>query len=296
MKEGKSPRKPLIFYYLIVMVVMTLLNAFVFPAMMNMSVTEVGYDSFRKLVDEDKVRTVEIGDNYVAFIAEVETVDGGTREAVFKTGLMDDPGLNDRLYEAGVTYGKVIPTESSPIISFITTWVFPLIFFIAIGSFLMKMMQKKGGGPGAMQFGKSNAKVYVEAQTGKTFDDVAGQDEAKEALKEIVDFLHSPEKYKDIGAQLPKGALLVGPPGTARRCWPRRSRVRRRFPSSRFRAPNLLKCSSAWARPACATCSSRRRRRRPASCSSTKSTPSARAAIPPCPAATTSANRRSISC
>jgi len=216
MKEGKSPKKPLIFYYLIVMVVMTLLNAFVFPAMMNGSVTEVGYDSFRKLVDEGQVRTVEVGDNYVAFIAEVETMDGGTREAVFKTGLMDDPGLNDRLYEAGVTYGKVIPTEASPIVSFLTSWVFPLIFFVAIGSLLMKFMQKRGGGPGAMQFGKSNAKIYVEAQTGKTFDDVAGQDEAKEALKEIVDFLHSPQKYKEIGAQLPKGALLVGPPGTGK--------------------------------------------------------------------------------
>ena len=216
MKEGKNPRKPLIFYYLIVMVVMTLLNAFVFPAMMNRSVTEVGYDTFRKLVDEGSVKTVEVGDDYVAFIADVQTMDGGTQEMVLKTGLMDDPGLNDRLYEAGVVYGKVNPPESSPIISFLTGWVFPLIFFIAIGSLLMRMMQKKGGGPGAMQFGKSNAKVYVEAQTGKTFDDVAGQDEAKEALKEIVDFLHDPQKYKEIGAQLPKGALLVGPPGTGK--------------------------------------------------------------------------------
>jgi len=216
MKEGKNPRKPLIFYYLIVMVVMTLLNAFVFPAMMNISVTEVGYDTFRKLVDEDRVKTVEVGADYVAFIADVETMDGETREMVFKTGLMDDPGLNDRLYEAGVAYGKVNPPEASPIVSFMTSWVFPLIFFIAIGSILMKLMQKKGGGPGAMQFGKSNAKIYVEAQTGKTFDDVAGQDEAKEALKEIVDFLHEPQKYKEIGAQLPKGALLVGPPGTGK--------------------------------------------------------------------------------
>ena len=216
MKEGKNPRKPLIFYYLIVMVVMTLLNAFVFPAMMNRSVTEVGYDTFRKLVDEGSVRTVEVGDTYVAFIADVQTMDGDTQEMVFRTGLMDDPGLNDRLYEAGVVYGKVNPPESSPIISFLTSWVFPLIFFIAIGSLLMRMMQKKSGGPGAMQFGKSNAKIYVEAQTGKTFDDVAGQDEAKEALKEIVDFLHEPQKYKEIGAQLPKGALLVGPPGTGK--------------------------------------------------------------------------------
>ena len=159
MKEGKNPRKPLMFYYLVVMVVMTLLNAFVFPAMMNGSVTEVGYDTFRKLVDESRVKTVEVGDNYVAFIADVETMDGETREAIFKTGLMEDPGLNDRLYEAGVVYGKVIPTEASPIVSFMTSWIFPLIFFSAIGSLLLKFLQKKGGGPGAMQFGKSNAKV-----------------------------------------------------------------------------------------------------------------------------------------
>ncbi|MBQ2956674.1 MAG: ATP-dependent metallopeptidase FtsH/Yme1/Tma family protein, partial [Clostridia bacterium] len=183
MKQGKNPRKPLIFYYLIVMVIMTLLNAFVFPAMMNMSVTEVGYNNFRQLVEDGKVKAVEIGDDYVAFVADVETMDGETREGIFKTGLVDDPGLNDRLYEAGVSYAKVIPTESSPIISFLTSWIFPLIIFIGLGRLLTNMMQKKGGGPGAMQFGKSNAKVYVEAQTGKTFDDVAGQDEAKEALK-----------------------------------------------------------------------------------------------------------------
>jgi len=216
MKQGKSPQKPLIFYYAIVMVIMMLLNAFVFPAMLNIRVTEVGYDTFRQMVDEGKVQQVEVADTYVAFIAEVENMDGETQTAVFKTGLMDDPGLNDRLYEAGVTYGKVIPTENSPFMNFLVSWIFPLILFIGLGNVLLKAIQKKGGGPGAMQFGKSTAKVYVEAQTGKTFDDVAGQDEAKEALKEIVDFLHDPGKYKEIGAQMPKGALLVGPPGTGK--------------------------------------------------------------------------------
>ena len=216
MKQGKSPQKPLIFYYVIVMVVMMLLNAFVFPAMLNIRVTEVGYDTFRQMVDEGKVQQVEVADTYVAFIAEVENMDGETQIAVFKTGLMDDPGLNDRLYEADVTYGKVIPTENSPFMNFLASWIFPLLLFVGLGNVLLKAIQKKGGGPGAMQFGKSTAKVYVEAQTGKTFDDVAGQDEAKEALKEIVDFLHDPGKYKEIGAQMPKGALLVGPPGTGK--------------------------------------------------------------------------------
>ena len=216
MKQGKSPQKPLIFYYAIVMVIMMLLNAFVFPAMLNIRVTEVGYDTFRQMVDEGKVQQVEVADTYVAFIAEVENMDGETQIAVFKTGLMDDPGLNDRLYEADVTYGKVIPTENSPFMNFLASWIFPLLLFIGLGNVLLKAIQKKGGGPGAMQFGKSTAKVYVEAQTGKTFDDVAGQDEAKEALKEIVDFLHDPGKYKEIGAQMPKGALLVGPPGTGK--------------------------------------------------------------------------------
>lgn len=216
MKQGKSPQKPLIFYYVVVMVAMMLLNAFVFPAMLNISVTEVGYDVFRQMIDDGKVREVEVTDSYIAFTAEVDSTDGESQTAIFKTGLMDDTGLNDRLFEAGVTYGKVIPTENSPFISFIVSWVFPLLIFIGLGNVLLKTMQKRGGGPGAMQFGKSNAKVYVEAQTGKTFDDVAGQDEAKDALKEIVDFLHDPGKYKEIGAQMPKGALLVGPPGTGK--------------------------------------------------------------------------------
>ncbi len=216
MKEGKSPQKPFIYYCVVVVLILTVLNATVFPAMMNLSVTEVGYDTFRRMVDEKKVKRVEIGSDYIAYIAEVESMDGTPREGVFKTGLMDDPGLNDRLYEAGVIYGKVIEAESSPLISFLLSWIFPMILFMGMGSLLIRMVQKRAGGPGAMQFGKSNAKVYVEAQTGKTFADVAGQDEAKEALREIVDFLHEPERYKDIGAQLPKGALLVGPPGTGK--------------------------------------------------------------------------------
>ena len=125
MKQGKSPKKPLIFYYVIVMVIMMLLNAFVFPAMMNIHVTEVGYDVFRRMVDDGSVRQVEIADTYIAYIAEVPTMDGGTQTGIFKTGLMDDPGLNDRLYEAGVTYGKVIPTENSPFMNFLMSWIFP---------------------------------------------------------------------------------------------------------------------------------------------------------------------------
>jgi len=216
MKQGKSPQKPLMFYLLIVMVVLTVLNALVFPAMSNLSTIEVSYDKFLTMLADGQVKQVEIGEDFIAFIAEAQTMDGRTREVICKTGVMDDPGLNERLLEAGVIYTKVIPTEGSPIISFLMTWIFPFILFMGLGRLLSNFIQKKSGGPGAMQFGKSNAKVYVEAQTGKTFNDVAGQDEAKEALKEIVDFLHAPQKYKEIGAQLPKGALLVGPPGTGK--------------------------------------------------------------------------------
>jgi len=216
MKEGKSPQRPLMYYLLIVMIVLTLLNTFVFPAMSNMRVIEVGYDQFRSMVDNGKVKQVEINEDYIMFLTEAETMNGSTMDVICKTGLMDDPGLNDRLYAAGVSYGKLIPTEGSPVLSFLMTWILPFVVFMGLGRLLINFMQKKSGGPGAMQFGKSNAKVYVEAQTGKTFADVAGQDEAKEALKEIVDFLHEPQKYKEIGAQLPKGALLVGPPGTGK--------------------------------------------------------------------------------
>ena len=209
--EDKSPKKPLIFYYLIAMVVLMLLNALVFPMLMSTPVTEVGYNDFLNMIANKKVKEVAMEDDQILFSA---TDDNG-QLAIFKTGRWPDDDLTNRLVDSGATFASVIPTQDSPLLSFLTTWVFPILFFIAIGQIMSRMLAKRMGG-NALQFGKSNAKIYVESQTGKNFSDVAGQDEAKEALTEIVDYLHNPGKYKNIGASLPKGALLVGPPGTGK--------------------------------------------------------------------------------
>ena len=209
--DDKSPKRPLIFYYLIAMVVLMLLNALVFPAMLATPVTEVGYNDFLTMIDNKQVKEVAMEEDQILFTATDE--DGQT--AIYKTGRWPDEGLTERLYASGAEFASAIPTQDSPLLSFLTTWVFPILLFVAIGQIMGRMLTKRMGG-NAMQFGKSNAKIYVESQTGKTFADVAGQDEAKDALREIVDFLHNPDKYKSIGASLPKGALLVGPPGTGK--------------------------------------------------------------------------------
>ena len=209
--ENKNPKKPLVFYYLIAMIVLMLLNALVFPSLMTPHVQEVGYSDFLNMIEEKQVEEVAMETDQIIFTAK--TAEG--EPAIYKTGLWPDDNLVDRLHESGARFTAAIPTQASPLLSFVTGWVFPLLFFVLIGQLLGRMMAKRMGG-NVMQFGKSNAKIYVESQTGKTFADVAGQDEAKEALTEIVDFLHNPGKYKEIGASLPKGALLVGPPGTGK--------------------------------------------------------------------------------
>ena len=209
--DDKSPKRPLIFYYLIAMVVLMLLNALVFPAMLATPVTEVGYNDFLTMIDNKQVKEVAMEEDQILFTA----TDENGQTAIYKTGRWPDEGLTERLYASGAEFASAIPTQDSPLLSFLTTWVFPILLFVAIGQIMGRMLTKRIGG-NAMQFGKSNAKIYVESQTGKTFADVAGQDEAKDALREIVDFLHNPDKYKSIGASLPKGALLVGPPGTGK--------------------------------------------------------------------------------
>ncbi|MDD6142888.1 MAG: ATP-dependent zinc metalloprotease FtsH [bacterium] len=209
--DPKKPQKSLAVYYLIAMIVLMLLNALVFPTLMAPHVQEVGYSDFLNMIDQKTVEEVAMESDKIIFTAKNENGE----KAIYKTGLWPDDNLVDRLHTSGAKFTAAIPTQDSPLLSFLTGWVFPLLFFILIGQLLGRMMAKRMGG-NAMQFGKSNAKIYVESQTGKTFADVAGQDEAKEALTEIVDFLHNPAKYKEIGAALPKGALLVGPPGTGK--------------------------------------------------------------------------------
>lgn len=212
-EQPKRPRKSWLYYYAVVMLVTMLLNALVFPSVMERQVKEVGYNEFLSMVDSGQVKQVARDDTQFTFVAENAEGEKG----IYKTGLWPDNTLADRLLAAGVNFTEEIPTQASPILNFITTWVLPIIMFIIIGQLMSRMLAKRMGGAGnAMTFGKSNAKIYAESETGKTFADVAGQEEAKEALKEIVDFLHNPAKYAEIGAVLPKGALLVGPPGTGK--------------------------------------------------------------------------------
>ena len=212
-QESKTPKKPLIFYYLIAMLVLLLLNALVFPSLLSPRVKEVSYDQFLSLVEQKEVKQVAIEDDVILFTVKDEA--GKDGYAYYQTGRIEDADLVNRLKESGAEFSAVIPTQDSALLNFLMTWVFPIILFVALGLLMARMLTKHMGG-NAMSFGKSNAKIYVESQTGKSFADVAGQDEAKDALREIVDFLHNPDKYAAIGASLPKGVLLVGPPGTGK--------------------------------------------------------------------------------
>jgi cell division protease FtsH len=213
MKQLKTPKKSLIYYYAVAMVILLFLNATVFPVLLKKQVIETDYGTFLTKLEAGSVTVVEIRENQIGFIAK----DKAGKEHLYVTGVFNDPELVNRLREAKVKFSKVIPKENSPLVNFLLTWILPYVLFIGLGQLLAgRMMKSFGGASNAMTFGKSNAKIYVKAQTGKTFADVAGQDEAKEALMEIVSFLHNPAKYASIGARLPKGALLVGPPGTGK--------------------------------------------------------------------------------
>ena len=215
-QSDKPSKKPLIYYYVIAMIVLMIMNAVLFPSLLSRRVQEVGYSDFLKMVDEGKVKEVSLEEDaeQIVFIA----VNDENKENIYKTGAFPDTGLRERLENAGVKFESVIPTQDSPLLNFIITWILPIALFSLVGQLLMKRLQKSGMMPGAnaMSIGKSGAKIVAENETGVTFANVAGQDEAKEALVEIVDFLHEPKKYADIGAKLPTGALLVGPPGTGK--------------------------------------------------------------------------------
>lgn len=211
MKEVKSPKKPLIYYYSIVLLVLILFNLFVSPMLMRQPVTEVDYGTFMRMIEEQNIGRVQVESSQILFSDK-------DNENIYKTGVMDDPGLTQRLYDSGAVFAKDIEQTTSPLFSFLLTAVLPMIVFIALGQYMSKKLMDQMGGKNALSLGmgKSNAKVYVQSTEGIHFDDVAGEDEAKESLAEIVDYLHNPQKYTDVGAAMPKGILLVGPPGTGK--------------------------------------------------------------------------------
>ena len=211
MNEVKTPKKPLIFYYGIAMVVLLLLNMLVMPLITQHQVEEVDYGTFIKMTESKEIGQVEIEDNQILFTNK-------DKSKIYKTGLLNDDGLVQRLYDSGAEFSGEIVEQMSPLMSFIVSWVLPVVLFVVLGQLLSRQLMKKMGGPNAMKFdmGKSSAKVYVQSSDGIKFADVAGEDEAKENLSEVVDYLHNPNKYKEIGASMPKGILLVGPPGTGK--------------------------------------------------------------------------------
>ena len=212
MKEVKSPKKPLIFYYGIALLVIVLFNVIVSPLLVKARVTEVDYGTFMSMIEQKRIGNVEVDDDQIIF------TDKDDAKKIYKTGAMNDPTLTQRLYDSGAKFSKDIETTTSPLVSFLLTFVLPLIIFIGLGQYMGKKLMEQAGGKNSMAFGfgKSNAKVYVPSTQGIHFSDVAGEDEAKESLSEIVDYLHNPKKYSDVGASMPKGVLLVGPPGTGK--------------------------------------------------------------------------------
>ena len=211
MNEVKTPKKPLISYYCIVILLLLLFNMLVMPMISQRQVKEVDYNTFMEMTYNDNIGKVELQDNQILFTDKDNT-------QLYKTGLMSDPELTQRLYDHGAQFASEIQEQMSPVLSFLLSWVLPIAIFVGLGQMFTKQMMKKMGGPNSMMFGagKSNAKVYVKSSEGIKFTDVAGEDEAKENLSEIVDYLHNPDKYRDIGASMPKGVLLVGPPGTGK--------------------------------------------------------------------------------
>lgn len=212
MNEVKTPKKNWFYYYTIVLLILILLNTFIVPMIQQHSVKEVDYGTFISMTEKKQIGKVEIESNQIVFTNKDES-------QIYKTGLMDDPNRTERLYESGAEFSSEIIEQMSPLVSFLLTWILPLVIFFALGQYMSKkLMTKMGGGKDSMMFGmgKSNAKIYVKSTEGIKFSDVAGEDEAKENLAEIVDYLHNPTKYKEIGASMPKGILLVGPPGTGK--------------------------------------------------------------------------------
>ena len=211
MNEVKTPKKPFYVYYAIVLLALFLINALLVPRMAGRMIKQVDYDTFMKMTLDKQIDEVEVQDNQIIFTSKDD-------KTIYKTGVMNDPDLTQRLYDSGAKFSSEIVEQMSPLLSFVISWILPILIFYVLGQWMSKKMMKKMGGSNSMMFGmgKSNAKIYVKSSEGIKFADVAGEDEAKENLIEIVEYLHNPEKYKEIGASMPKGILLVGPPGTGK--------------------------------------------------------------------------------
>ena len=212
MQEVKKPKKPLIYYYVIVMAILLLVNFLLMPWMAQNQVQEVDYGTFMTMTENKQIEEVQVDqeENQILFTDR--------NNNIYKTGMMDDPDLTQRLFDSGAKFSGEIVEHVSPVVSFLVSWILPILIFVGIGQYMSRKMMSKAGGPDSMIFGmgKSNAKVYVKSSEGIRFSDVAGEDEAKENLTEVVDYLHNPSKYKEVGADMPKGILLVGPPGTGK--------------------------------------------------------------------------------
>ena len=213
MNEVKTPKKPLIYYYAIMLLILLLFNFLAMPWIAQRQIQEVDYGTFMQMARDKEIGQVEVQktENQILFTDKDET-------AIYKTGMMPDPDLTQRLFDSGAKFSGEIIQQTDPLLSVLLNWVMPIVVFVALGQYLSKRMMNKMGGPNSMMFGmgKSNAKVYVKSSEGIKFSDVAGEDEAKESLQEVVDYLHDPGKYREIGASMPKGILLVGPPGTGK--------------------------------------------------------------------------------
>lgn len=287
MKEVKTPKKPLAIYYTVVLLVLLLLNLVLVPWMSERQVKEVDYGTFMSMTEEKNIGRVDIESNQIIFTDKDET-------QVYRTGLMNDPSLTERLYDAGAAFSSEIVEQTSPILSFLLWFVLPIVLFTALGNFMNKKLMEKMGGPNSMMFGgmgKSNAKVYVQSTEGIHFADVAGEDEAKENLQEVVNYLHDPSKYKDIGAQMPKGILLVGPPGTGKTMLAKAVAGESNVPFFSMSGSEFVEMFVGMGASKVRDLFKQAKEKAPASSSLTRSTPSARSATAASTAATMSANR-----
>ena len=283
MKEVKEKKKPILFYYIVALAVIFIFNAIARPYYDSQSVKQVDYGTFMNMTEDEQIADVQIEENQILF----KDKDGKE----YRTGVVNDPQLTERLHKAKVSFNEVIKEKDSPFTDFLIAWILPILIFFGIGHYFNRRLMNRGGGNSLMFGAKNQVKVLVPSANGIHFDDVAGEDEAKENLSEIVDFLHHSDKYAKIGAKMPKGVLSSARRAPARPCWPKPSLAKPVYPSSPLPVRNSWKCSSAWGLPRSATSSSKPNRKRRASSSSMKSTLSVRS-VQAMPWATANGNRR----